>query len=352
MVYTFPSLSGSAKVYSSTLVTRVFELNLKWGVLSLCISNEPLHEIFLHNSTVSMNKGYVFITCDLYDKIAFKFSNPTQTSMWYAALRASSDWSIESFYTLRKRIGTGSFGLVHEAVHNRTGAKAAIKTIEVREGNKELEMLTAFDHPNVISALDAFRTREWSYIVLPIMEKGDLRRILEGKANNRMCIEEAKSCFRQVLEGLRYLHGRGIVHCDLKPENIMCTIDPVSGHDVYKIIDFGGSVRLSKDGLEDDPAYTRGYVAPELFNSVNFGIAADIWSCGAILYEMLTGKQAVKQTFLESKEVRCKLGKYNRFGFHWFRLARSSKSIIKKLLKVNQDERITIDDALEHPFMK
>lgn len=353
MSFSFPTLNGYAELHNRMLPTKGFKLHLKWGVLSISRFGEPFHEIFLHSSTVTMQKGFLTVTCCLFNEIGLSFRKSTETKKWFAALKASSDWNIESYYIVGERIGAGAFGSVFESVCKDTREEVAIKQIHALQGTKELELMEILDHPNVISALDVLRTADYSYIVLPIMKKYDLDRILNLKKNRRMKEEEAKACFLQLLEGLKYLHSIDVIHCDLKPENIMCTVDPLTGKDVYKIIDFGGAVRLpKKGGSKDRAASTLGYASPEVLNSRAFNEAADIWSCGAILYEMLTGELAFSDTLFESKEVRSKRGKYNRFRFRWFRVAQKGKALVKKLLHVDERNRGTVVDALNHSFMQ
>ncbi len=203
-------------------------------------------------------------------------------------------------YRLLALVGQGEYAQVYCAVHRRSGRLVAIKQIRhVREiASQESVIMRRLKHPNVLSCR-AIAQDELSYLlVLDYCEAGTLRSLLNGtlKTATPFSLPETKALIGDLLLGLSYLHQRGIVHDDLKPENIFLTYLSAKHHPTapsiktpsVKIGDFGSAHFVSKSNRSLREVGSPTYTAPERFEG-QASPAADLYSVGVMLYELLTG---------------------------------------------------------------
>lgn len=202
--------------------------------------------------------------------------------------------ALSEFYEMGENIGKGKFGQVKYAVHKKTKKKVAVKVMQknmmsssdLELVRQEIEMLKICQHPNLIRMLDVFENPEFIYIVMELLEGGDLFSYLENlefKIPERRAIKIIHS----LAAGLYYLHSYGIVHRDIKPENILM-VDKTDNSDV-KIVDFGLSKMVGPTQLCSEPFGTLAYVAPEVLMKKPYGKGVDIWSLGVISHLLLVG---------------------------------------------------------------
>eukprot|EP01105_Mastigella_eilhardi_P000270 TRINITY_DN1036_c0_g1_i2.p1 TRINITY_DN1036_c0_g1~~TRINITY_DN1036_c0_g1_i2.p1 ORF type:complete len:722 (+),score=170.38 TRINITY_DN1036_c0_g1_i2:91-2256(+) len=216
---------------------------------------------------------------------------------------------ITNVYDVRHEIGRGNFSHVKLCIDPKTGDKFAVKIIDkvkhqehkdkIFQEVKILEQLKQLHHPNIITIIDLFDSKRELNIVLELVEGGDLQEYL--LRNRVMPEKKARSLFRQLCEGVLYLHSFNIIHRDLKPANIL--LGGTEEKPVPKISDFGISKILDQEGeFMTTICGTPQYAAPELlcklFGSgsgmpssahAGYGKEVDLWSLGAILYHMLGG---------------------------------------------------------------
>ncbi|KAJ3037356.1 hypothetical protein HK097_003542 [Rhizophlyctis rosea] len=197
-------------------------------------------------------------------------------------------------YKLQRTIGEGEFGKVKLAVHYDTGKEVAIKLIKkenIESPNRraklmrEISILQTLDHPFIVKLIEVIETEQYIGMVLEYASGGEL---FEHILAHRY-LKERDACrfFAQLIAGVNYLHALNIVHRDLKLENLL-----LDGQRNIIITDFGFANRSShdKDALLLTSCGSPCYAAPELVISDGYvGEAADIWSCGVILYAMLCG---------------------------------------------------------------
>ncbi|KND02884.1 STE/STE11/CDC15 protein kinase [Spizellomyces punctatus DAOM BR117] len=196
-------------------------------------------------------------------------------------------------YQLGSSIGKGQFGTVYQALNMETGQVAAIKRIPladrkeqgVQELMQEVELLKSLTHPNIVKYLGFVLQEGYLNIILEFMECGSLQSVM--KKYNLLIPEKLAAVYvENILEGLQYLHEKGVVHCDLKCANILTTKDST-----VKLSDFGVSKQLNGVG-EDEQAVagTPYWMAPEIIELKGASTASDIWSLGCTIIEMITGK--------------------------------------------------------------
>jgi serine/threonine protein kinase len=157
---------------------------------------------------------------------------------------AMNQSNILDFYTFEKTLGKGQFGLVKLAVHKKTGKKVAIKQvkkknmshIEVFQQRREIEVLKMCQHPNIITLIDLFENVDYYFIVLEYMGGSDLFDYLSAREFN-LGENRVREISYQLALGIKYLHSYGIVHRDLKLENVM--MSDTTDQSIPKLVDFG-----------------------------------------------------------------------------------------------------------------
>lgn len=160
--------------------------------------------------------------------------------------------NVEDFYELGEVLGSGHFGQVRQVRERSTETLWAGKFLKIRKNpcsllglerssvEREVEILQAVQHPNIVTLRDVFESRAEVVLILELVCGGELFDFIAEKEN--LLESEAIEFLKQILEALRFMHSKNIVHFDLKPENVM--LSDKSSHPVIKLIDFGLAQRL------------------------------------------------------------------------------------------------------------
>ncbi|MBL8151952.1 MAG: serine/threonine protein kinase, partial [Blastocatellia bacterium] len=207
---------------------------------------------------------------------------------------------VDGKYRLEKLIGRGGMGSVYIASHTNFNKQVAVKilsqnVLEINPGayerfRREAEACALFKHPNAVQVTDFGQTEdEIVYIVMEYIEGHSLRRILEKE--KKLTSQRAVEISRQICAAISAAHRAGVIHRDLKPDNIM--IEMVDGHEMARVLDFGiaklkdHSHKLTETG---GLLGTPHYMSPEQCIGAVVDQRADIYSLGIMLYEMLSGE--------------------------------------------------------------
>nr|CCC94377.1 putative protein kinase [Trypanosoma congolense IL3000] len=252
-------------------------------------------------------------------------------------------------YVLGQKLGAGSFSTVRLAT-DAQGRKWAVKVIDkTRLGKanmeeqlfREVEAMRVLKHKNIIGFRDFKETDSNYYLVLEFVSGGELfDKIVAAK---RFDEPTARRYFQQLIAGVHYCHSKGFAHRDLKPENLL-----LDATGELKISDFGFcSSKDDSESVFEKAMGTPNYIAPETLNGGYYDVfAADIWSCGVILYVMLAGKLP-----FEDRNPRSLLEKVKAGEFIMLRqVSEAVKDLVKRILVVNPENRITMEAIIAHPW--
>ncbi|KAH0912564.1 hypothetical protein HID58_035885 [Brassica napus] len=197
-------------------------------------------------------------------------------------------------YELGPRLGSGSFAVVWLATHRSSGLKVAIKEIDKKKLSpkvrdnllKEISILSTIDHPNIIRFYEAIETGDRIFLVLEYCSGGDLAEYINvhGKVSQPV----AKHFMRQLALGLQVLQEKHCIHRDLKPQNLLLSSKEATP--LLKIGDFGFARSLTPESMAETFCGSPLYMAPEIIRNQKYDAKADLWSAGAILFQLVTGK--------------------------------------------------------------
>ncbi|XP_031752617.1 protein kinase C delta type-like [Xenopus tropicalis] len=256
---------------------------------------------------------------------------------------------IES-YRFHKDLGRGSFGRVMLATFAPKKQLVAIKIISKKTNKsnyenikKEARLLKmANSCPFLCHSYAAFQSEIQAFFVLEYASGGSLYKMISRKG--KLPMERVKFYTAEIVIGLQFLHSNGIVHCDLKPDNILVDMD---GH--IKICDFG----LSAEGLFGEKMICRlsgtpGYRAPEVLIMNDYNAGADWWSFGVIMYEMATGNLPFAPSVSALREVSTIKSSKPDYPSH---MSQEMLDLLSKLLEIDQKKRLGVKGNIrEHPF--
>jgi len=253
---------------------------------------------------------------------------------------------LHTLYTVKEEIGRGGFGVVYAAERKSDGLEVAVKEVSkdidmLTEDNIPLEvalMQQVNDVPGVIKLLDYFDTADSFYVVMERFNSKDLFDFIteQGPLPENL----AKDLFMQLVDTVNECHEKGVVHRDIKDENILIDINTFK----IKLIDFGSGASL-KEGLYHKFKGTRVYSPPEWINCGAYTAEAlTVWSLGILLYDMLCGDIPF-ETDQEISEGRL-------VWFKQLNLSSQVKDLITSCLAVDPSKRITLCEVLDHPWGK
>ncbi|CAK0809464.1 unnamed protein product [Prorocentrum cordatum] len=260
---------------------------------------------------------------------------------------------IEDDYTLTSQVlGSGVSGSVICASRKgcQSGQLYAVKSFSLKQVATdkrkqvaaEAELFLCMDHPNVVRLYDVYESYDSLHLVMEQLDGGEL--FHRVKAQEAVSEREAAEVAWQVLLALNYIHSHGIVHGDVKLENILYD-SKESKH--LKLIDFGFSRRWdpSQRGVSGGACGTRSYVAPEVVLGRPCTSQSDMWSLGVVIF-MLLARYRPFSNAAETVE-----GKFKVVPGRWKHVSKEGMHFIASLLTVGPGKRLTAEGALQHPWI-
>ncbi|KAI6654882.1 Testis-specific serine/threonine-protein kinase 1 [Oopsacas minuta] len=279
------------------------------------------------------------------------------TKIFYSSSSSSQDRSskLESLlrdegYLPGNTLGSGAYAKVKEACHTKEKTMVALKIIDLIKApenlmNKflprELDALRHIDHPNVIRMISSLQfSTQHLVIVTELAENGDLLDYINK--HRRLSEDRSLDIFIDFINGMKYLHGRDIVHRDLKCENLL-----LDKNNKLMIADLGFVTR--EMGRLSTYCGSIAYVSPEVLRKQPYyGKPADVWSMGVILYAMLYGKLPFKESDLVSKGAKVMTG-IDYTTRHL--LSEYTILFLRQLLVYDPDGRLTVNQMLSHQWI-
>ncbi|GFS00827.1 titin [Elysia marginata] len=255
-------------------------------------------------------------------------------------------------YIICEELGRGAFGVVYRAVERATGKNWAAKFIHCRPQDKdnirhEIDVMNSLHHPKLLQLHEAFDQRGEMVMILELLSGGELfDRLVEE--DYTLTEADCVTYMRQICQGVQHMHHNNILHLDLKPENVMCVTRETND---IKIIDFGLAQRLEEGKQVKVLFGTAEFCAPEIVNYEAVSFSTDMWSVGVLSYVLLSGYSPFAgddnhQTFQFVNQAD-----YDFDDEVWERVSADAKDFIQRLLIKDKKQRMTIDEALEHPWL-
>ncbi|KAG7387312.1 hypothetical protein PHYPSEUDO_014491 [Phytophthora pseudosyringae] len=291
------------------------------------------------------------------------------------------------------QLGDGSYAVVKPAIRRVNGKEVAIKQIHKRflrdeaaknAVSREIEIHLRLRHKHIVRLYEVYETPDFLYLVMAKATKGNLKSLMQRK---RMLPEAlAGKLSQQIARAVLFLHDMGVLHCDLKPDNILLSdaktanqdngdispnvrrntppkssLDPhadvkVNDYNV-ELCDFGLSVKVPDvrffkltGDVHKVPftgvTGTSGYIAPELLQQQSYGKPVDMWSVGIIIFEMLTGYQPFYPPHVcieENADFSDRI---------WKTISADAKDLVQRLLERDPAKRLTAAEALAHTWFE
>ncbi|XP_052527527.1 death-associated protein kinase 2 isoform X2 [Tympanuchus pallidicinctus] len=267
---------------------------------------------------------------------------------------------VEDVYEIGEELGSGQFAIVKKCREISTGLEYAAKFIKKRQSRasrrgvrreeieREVDILQQTLHANIIKLHDIYENKTDVILILELVSGGELFDFLAQKES--LSEEEATRFIKQILDGVNYLHSKKIAHFDLKPENIML-LDKNIPIPHIKLIDFGLAHKI-EDGVEFKNIFgTPEFVAPEIVNYEPLGLAADMWSIGVITYILLSGASPFLGETKQETLANITAVNYEFDEEFFSNTSDLAKDFIRKLLVKDTRKRLTIQEALSHPWI-
>ena len=252
-------------------------------------------------------------------------------------------------YQIKGTIGEGAFSVVRLAYDDKHKQYFACKIVPKsrlssnslqRRFEEEIRIDQQLHHPGVVSLIDIIQDDFNFYVIMEFCPNGELFQYIVDRS--RLTEDEAKPKMKMILDSIRYLHSLRISHRDLKPENIL-----LDQYGQPKLSDFGLSRFVGEDCLVSTPCGSPCYASPECISGQPYnGLTSDVWSCGVVLFAMVTGQLPWTKRNQAQLFEQIRNGEYTIPRF----VSQNCYSLLRGLLTVDITKRLTIEQALNHPW--
>nr|CAB3264952.1 serine/threonine-protein kinase PLK3 [Phallusia mammillata] len=341
------------------------KMNINGTVYAKCNNNNNssvlrnhIHSDLGHRDTTTSSLQVKLPSTARTHRRARKISSASSTKSDHVIpeeTRRLVDPATENIYEKKRLLGKGGFARVYEVVQinqpecqrlqpRSCAAKIIDKSRLVRPQQREkveqeVELMqTVRGHRNIVSYYSSFEDESAICILLELCNKKSLAQYLRRK--QYLVEQEVCNITRQIVEGLSHLHGKGIIHRDLKLGNILLTDDMT-----VKIGDFGLAAKMDA-GKKKTICGTPNFIAPEVLQRQGHGPEADIWALGCLLYTLLVGKPPFETACLRDT-YRCILKNNYRIPTT---VSPEAADLVKSMLRQKPKSRPTLDEIKSHAF--
>ncbi|KAM8858183.1 LOW QUALITY PROTEIN: myosin light chain kinase, smooth muscle-like [Synchiropus picturatus] len=271
----------------------------------------------------------------------------------YRDVHIRTDVKLKELYNVEERLGTGKFGQVFRLVEKSTKkvwAGKFIKAISAKDKEnvrQEIAIMNLLHHPKLVQCVDAFEGKSDIVMVLEMISGGELfERIIDEDFD--FTEREVIKYMLQIIEGVAFIHQQGVVHLDLKPENIMCVNKTGTR---IKLIDFGLARRLESAGTLKVLFGTPEFVAPEVINYESISYPTDMWSIGVICYILLSGLSPFMGDNDNETLSNVTSATWDFEDEAFDEISDNAKDFISNLLKKDMKTRLTCPQCLQHSWL-
>ena len=348
-----PSFKNSINQSKNTLTKKI-------KTLTVTMSNSNNNSTIKNNNTNTNNNNSIILFKSetkerkkiLINQGKYYIKESERLSKYikeYFMLNEEYPKSQISFYKYGRLIGKGAFGKVNLGLHILTGRIVAIKSFNKKNFkneraktkiNHEINLMKNLRHSSVVKLLDTFETKNYILIIMENISGGDLLSFIKKrtKLNEKIC----KFIFKQLLQAIKFIHSKNIIHRDIKLDNILIDLN-----NNIKLCDLGVGKLIHEGEILTDQCGTPAYIAPEILENKGYeGPPVDIWSSGVVLYAMLSGTVPFKANNLNDLQTMIMSGSFKEIPD----ISKESNDLLHRLLQINPKKRITIEEALNHPW--
>ena len=255
-------------------------------------------------------------------------------------------------FEILKELGCGSFGRVFLARHLKTKVLYAIKAIDKQNKTnidekpyfrRELEVMYKIHHPNVVKLFGHFEDNKYCYFIMEFISKGNVYNLLTLDKKKLLSPKLVATIMKDVISATYFLHNMNppIIHRDIKPENVLLNEGMVA-----KLTDFGWSNYIQEEKERKTVCGTPIYLAPEIIKEQGHDERVDIWCIGVLLFELITGTVPFRGNDIETLKSNIL-----HLKITWPKeMNPDAKDLISKILKLDPNKRLPLEDMLQHPF--
>ena len=351
LVLSLPTIEGwLSKVGTFVKLHVPVFVRCRHGVLTVHrdVDEKPKQRLVLQGAQLQASpEDHTIHIQTSHGKCGLQCDSESEHSVWYDAIRRSVEWEFAGLYEQGRDLAQGASARVYVAKRRRTGGLLAMKSVDKLNSTSsrhEVSILQDASHPNVMRALDILETDEHLHIAQPLMAHGSLRDELMRRGGS-MTEDEARRVMWGILNGLTYIHDLGVVHRDLKPDNVF-----LHDHQV-KVGDFGLSSYV-EDLRNRPPAMcgTPHFAAPEMVRGEHVDEAVDVWAAGVTLFELLTGKLPFVGDTFEGLFAKIKLAQFDVKALMYRGTSVAARTLVMQMLTPARDKRISVRTALGHEW--
>ncbi|CAI6010966.1 unnamed protein product [Closterium sp. NIES-65] len=265
--------------------------------------------------------------------------------------------NVQDQYSMGKELGRGQYGVIRECKDKMTGVPFACKSIsktklsgtrEVEDVQREIKVMEVLrGHSAVIELHATYEDQKRVHLIMELCEGGELFERISQR--HHYPEDEAALLTRTLISVVQHCQAHGLMHRDLKPENILLVNR--KSHTQVKVVDYGLAAFVKPGGKLTTMAGSAYYIAPEVLNN-NYGMEADMWSVGVILYILLCGLPPFWAEKEEGIFEAIKTGKVDVFSGGWESVSMDAKDLVLRMLTRDPQKRITPEKALAHRWIK